>query len=196
MDLNVTVATNIGEISSLKQQSIMNLRPEIERLFPDGVNVDVNQDRITILFQNVDSNLLKDIQFSNNIGELFILMLNKLLIEKYSFFEIIYVDLLSEKINFNKQEQELKELDINLLGEGKEYRYRDDKFEIRFKYEPNYTNISEKNIYKNIILGSKHQENELKQIKHELETSFEKISSLDGKLFYKYINENEWEKCF
>ncbi len=191
MDLNVTVATNIGEISSLKQQSIMNLRPEIERLFPDGVNVDVNQDRITILFQNVDSNLLKDIQFSNNIGELFILMLNKLLIEKYSFFEIIYVDLLSEKINFNKQEQELKELDINLLGEGKEYRYRDDKFEIRFKYEPNYTNISEKNIYKNIILGSKHQENELKQIKHELETSFEKITSLDGKLFYKYINENE-----
>lgn len=50
MDLMITLAANIGELSTIKQKNVMNQKLKIDELFRDGVSVDANHERVSFSF--------------------------------------------------------------------------------------------------------------------------------------------------
>ncbi|WP_274608995.1 hypothetical protein [Macrococcoides canis] len=44
MDLVITLAANIGEISSIKLQNVMKQKENNDELFPNGVKIDINDE--------------------------------------------------------------------------------------------------------------------------------------------------------
>ncbi|QIH75565.1 hypothetical protein GTN31_04290 [Macrococcoides canis] len=191
MDLMITLAANIGELSTIKQKNVMNQKSKIDELFPDGVSVDVNHERVSFSFKNIDIATLSDEKFNNNVSELFKIILNSLLIEKFVFFEIFLTDILNKEISYESKLNKLKQIDSHFLGVGNEYRYNDDTFEIRFRYEPNYTVINQGNVYKTHVLGLKHGTYSLVNLNEMLFNAMRKLKTLDDRLLENYIQENE-----
>ncbi|QTQ08970.1 hypothetical protein J9174_04675 [Macrococcoides canis] len=191
MDLIITLAANIGELSTIKQKNVMNQKSKIDELFPDGVSVDVNHERVSFSFKNIDIATLSDEKFNNDVSELFKIILNSLLIEKFVFLEIFLTDILNKEISYESKLNRLKQIDSHFLGVGNEYRYNDDTFEIRFRYEPNYTVINHGNVYKTHVLGLKHGTYSLVSLNETLFNAMRKLKTLDDRLLENYIQENE-----
>ncbi|UBH16133.1 hypothetical protein [Macrococcus armenti] len=108
----------------------MKQKENIDELFPNGVNIDINHERSSINFQNLNNEILSDTKFLNNVAELFNIILNSLFIEKYIFMEIFLTDILEENISYDSKLLKLKSINDNIFGIGNEYRYRDENFEI------------------------------------------------------------------
>ncbi|MCU7557556.1 hypothetical protein [Macrococcus capreoli] len=191
MELIITLSANIGELSTLKQKNVMNKKAEIDSLFHEGVNIDINHERITIVFQNINDIVLRNDDFLKKMSDIFKLILESLLIENYYHIDLLLTDIIEKNIKNEKIQNELSEIDRHIIGVGKEYRYNDDNFEIRFKYEPNYTPIKKGDVYKTHILGSKHGIYNINNLRSDLSEALRIITIIDEKLLENYINENE-----